>query len=294
MKPGHRIEYLLVRAIAALGRSLPEGAALGLGARLGDLVRAIGIRRRVAAENLALALPELDPQARRRILRDCYRELGRVSAEYPRLPELAARRDLIRLEGEEHLRAVAARDSGAIVLTGHFGDFELAGAWLSATRPVDFVVKPMSNPLVERWIGELRARSGVGQIPLGAGIRGVYAALAAKRWVALLADQDAHDAGVFVPFFGRLTSTPRGPAEIAVRRGVPILMGFVERREGGSRVLTLLPPLWPRTDVADPVLELTARHTAALETRIRLRPDHWLWLHRRWKTPAPLAAPGRG
>jgi Kdo2-lipid IVA lauroyltransferase/acyltransferase len=74
-----------------------------------------------------------------------------------------------------------------------------------------------------------------------------------------------------------------------VRRQVPILMGFPERRGDGERELTILPPLWPRTDVSDPVAELTTRHVALLEARVREHPDHWLWLHRRWKTAPPAS-----
>jgi len=292
MKPTHALEYALLRTVVAVVGAMPESAALEFGARLGDLARSIGIRRAVTADNLAHAFPELDAAARERILEDCYRELGRVAAEYPRIPELVRRPDLAELEGEEHVRTVAALERGVILLTGHYGDFELLGAWLSRVRPVDFVVKPMSNPAVEDWITKLRRRAGVGQIPLGAGIRAVYEALDQGRWVAMLADQDAHERGLFVPFFGRPASTPRGPAEIAVRRGVPILMGFPERRPDRGRVLTVLPPLWPRTDVSDPVAELTERHVALLEERVRLHPDHWFWLHRRWKTAPPAATGG--
>ena len=293
LAPGHALEYALLRVVVAATGLLPEGAALAFGARLGDLVRTIGIRREVTADNLAHAFPDLDEVARARILRDCYRELGRVAVEYPRIPDLVRRPDLYRVQGEEHLRSVAALERGVILLTGHYGNFELGGAWLSRVRPVDFVVKGMSNPAVEGWVTDLRRRSGIGQIPLGAGIRAVFAALETGRWVALLADQDAHEQGQFVPFFGRPASTPRGPAEIAVRRRVPILMGFPERRANGERVLTVLPPLWPRTDVEDPVAELTGRHVALLEARVREHPEHWLWLHRRWKT-APPAATGGG
>ncbi|MFI5369925.1 MAG: lysophospholipid acyltransferase family protein [Candidatus Eisenbacteria bacterium] len=287
MSAGHAFEYALVRGIETSVRALPEGAALVLGAGLGDAARRLGLRRRVAADNLALAFPEWDEAMRERVLGDCYRELGRVSVEYPRLPELARRRDAFRVSGEEHLHEAAGLGRGVVMLTGHYGNFELGGAWLSGVRPVDFVVKPMSNPRVDAWITGLRERAGVGRIPLGAGIRAVYAALDAGRWIAILADQDAHGSGVFVPFFGRPASTPRGPAEIAVRRGVPILMGFCERLADGTRQLSVQPLLWPRADVEDPVAELTARHVAALEARIRVHPDHWFWLHRRWKTPPP-------
>jgi Kdo2-lipid IVA lauroyltransferase/acyltransferase len=287
LRPAHALEYVLLRVVVGMLGVLPERTALGFGARLGDLVRMIGIRRDVTADQLARAFPELDDTTREQILRSCYRELGRVAVEYPRIPDLVRRPDLARITGEEHLRSVAALERGVILLTGHYGNFELLGAWLSRVRPVDFVVKPMSNPAVEDWITALRRRAGIGQIPLGAGIRAVYGALETGRWVAMLADQDAHEQGQFVPFFGRLASTPRGPAEIAVRRQVPILMGFPERRADGERELTILPPLWPRTDVSDPVAELTTRHVALLETRVREHPDHWLWLHRRWKTAPP-------
>jgi KDO2-lipid IV(A) lauroyltransferase len=292
MKPTHALEYMLLRTVAAMLGALPESAAVGLGARLGDLVRMIGIRRAVTADNLARAFPELDQAARARILEDCYRELGRVAAGYPRMPDLVRRPDLCEVEGEEHLRTLTTLERGVIMMTGHYGEFELLGAWLSRVRPVDFVVKPMSNPAVDGWVTRLRRRSGVGQIPLGAGIRAVYEALDRGRWVAMLADQDAHERGQFVPFFGRPASTPRGPAEIAVRRGVPILMGFAERRPGRPRLLTLLAPLWPRTDVSDPVAELTERHVALLEARVRLHPEHWFWLHRRWKTAPPVGTGG--
>jgi KDO2-lipid IV(A) lauroyltransferase len=157
-------------------------------------------------------------------------------------------------------------------------------------QPLDFVVKPLSNPRVDRWLSDLRRRAGVGQIPLGAGVRAVYRSLRQNRWVALVGDQDAHAAGVFVPFFGRPTSTPRGPADLALRTGAPLIMGFATRMPDGRHRLEMEPPLAvPERHDEAAVEDLTARHTARLEAWIRRRPDHWLWLHRRWKT-APRSA----
>jgi Kdo2-lipid IVA lauroyltransferase/acyltransferase len=124
--------------------------------------------------------------------------------------------------------------------------------------------------------------------------RRVYETLRAGGWVCMLADQDARGAGVFVPFFGRPASTPAGPARIALKAGAPIVMGFVTRRADGRLALDLEPALErPAADDPDPVRTLTARHTAQLERRVRMRPEQWFWLHRRWKTrpPAEAAAP---
>jgi len=116
----------------------------------------------------------------------------------------------------------------------------------------------------------------------------VFRALRENRWVAVVADQDARRNGVFVPFFGRGCSTPTGPAELALRTGAPIIMGFETRRPDGRHELDLLPPLaMPEGRDGAAVTALTAAHTAVLEAWVRRRPSSWFWLHRRWKTRPP-------
>jgi KDO2-lipid IV(A) lauroyltransferase len=283
----------MVRGLAAgLGR-LPWRSALAAGARLGDTARALRLRRRVAEENLRIAFPEAPPAWRDDVLVNHYRELGRVAIEYPRMPTLARAGPgevIAAATGLEHLEAARAAGRGALLLTGHLGNFELLGAWLARIHPLDFVVKPLSNPSVEGLLARWRADAGVGRIPLGAGVRGVFEALRANRWVALVADQDARRHGAFVPFFGRLTSTPKGPAELALRTGAPLIMGFTHRRDDGRHTIDMQPPLdVPDRRAPDAVEELTARHAAALEAEVRSHPASWFWLHRRWKTAPPAA-----
>jgi KDO2-lipid IV(A) lauroyltransferase len=177
-------------------------------------------------------------------------------------------------------------------LTGHFGNFELMGAWLARLHPVDFVVRPLRNRPLDRWLVEQRRASGVGIIDANAGIRAVYRALAGNRWVPMVGDQDARRHGVFVPFFGRLASTPSGPARIALATGAPIVTGYVVRGADGRHSLTLDAPLEAGDPAsADAVGRLTALHTARLEAWVRRHPAAWLWLHRRWKTSPPAAPP---
>lgn len=289
----HALEALLARGLFAASRALPWPGGLGAGAALGSLAGALGLRRRVAEANLALAFPEHTAAARAALLAAHYREVGRIAAEYARLPELARAREgevVAETLGLEHLEAMRGR--GAILVTGHYGNFELAGAHVARLNPVDFVVKPLSNARVERLVNGLRARAGVGVIPLGTGVKAVFRALRAGRWVALLADQDARRHGVFVPFFGRLASTPEGPARLALQTGTPIVCGFLRRGPDGRHRAQYDPPHLPAGGATEEnVVALTAWHTARLEREIRLAPEHWFWLHRRWKTPPP-ANPG--
>jgi len=291
MKATRPVETLLVRALAAGVRAMPWRASLAFGAGLGDLARGLGVRREVALDNLACAFPERGDAERQAILAEHYRELGRVCCEYARLPELAhAPGDEVvaAARGLDHLEAARAQGRGVILLTGHYGNFELLGAWLARRYPLDIVVQELANPGVDAILARARRDAGVGLIPRGAGVRRVFHALRENRCVALVADQDARRSGVFVPFFGRCCSTPAGPAELALRTGAPLVMGFALRRPDGRHELELLPPLaMPDTHDRAAVIALTAAHTAVLEEWVRRRPATWFWLHRRWKTAPP-------
>src|SRR5204863_422589 len=131
--------------------------------------------RGVAQHNLDLAFPELTAADRAAILREHYRELGRVCVEYARLGELSrspAGEVMAGIDGMEHIDRALSLGRGVILLTGHFGNFELAAAALARSHPVDFIVKPLSNAEMERWISAEREAAGVGQIPIGPSMRG--------------------------------------------------------------------------------------------------------------------------
>jgi Kdo2-lipid IVA lauroyltransferase/acyltransferase len=296
VKTSDRAVSLLARGTMAGLRALSWERARAAGARLGDGVRRLGLRRRVAQENLALAFPQWSVAERERVLREHYRELGRVTAEYAHLDRLARAplgEVFVETSGLEVLERLRGR--GAILLSGHFSNFELMGAMLARLNPVDFLVKPLSNEGVERFISGRRAAAGVGCISTSEGTRGVYASLAAGRWVAILADQDAGRRGLFVPFFGRGASTAVGPARLSLKTGAPIVMGFAVRRPDGRFDLPVEGPIeLAEPEAPDAVLRLTAHHVAVLEARVRTRPELWFWLHRRWKTQPPAGGPEVG
>ena len=287
---------LLARAALAGLRALSWERARAAGALLGDGVRSLGIRRRVAQENLALAFPDWSVAERTRVLRAHYRELGRVTAEYAHLDRLSRAplgEVIVETRGLGILEGLRGR--GVVLLSGHYSNFELMGASLTRLNPVDFLVRPLSNPGVETLIARRRAAAGVGCIRTTDGPRRIYDALAAGRWVAFLADQDARRHGVFVPFLGVPASTAVGPARISLGAGAPIVMGFAARRPDGRFDLEIEGPLQVAEPGApDAALRLTAAHVAVLEARVRARPELWFWLHRRWKTAPPVEAAGAG
>jgi KDO2-lipid IV(A) lauroyltransferase len=282
----HAFESALVAtAFGALGR-MSWPAALRTGAAIGAAAGGLGIRRGVARANLALAFPERPIREREAILARHYRELGRIAAEYGRMPRLVHAADgevMAGVEGLEPLRALAGR--GAVLLTGHLGNFEFGAAWLAKLNPVDFLVRPLSNRAVDRRIERLRRDAGVGTISTHGGVKQIFRALRSGRWIAIAADQDAGRHGLFVPFFGRPASTAEGAARIALQMRVPMVVGAMRRVPDGRHHLAIEPPhaLEGPADEAN-VLALTAWHTSVLERRVREAPEHYFWLHRRWKT----------
>lgn len=285
----HPLEAALVDALFGVARWGRVAQTRAFCERVGVFAHALGLRRKVAEENLALAFPEKSDAERAAILLEHYRELGRVAGEYARMPELVHSlpgEAIARIDGEEHLHTLQGK--GALLLSGHFGNFELVGAALSRFNPVDFIVKPMSNAHVESRIEKLRLASGLGLVPTGPGVRAVFRTLRQGRWVGILADQDARRHGVFVPFFGKLASTPEGPARLALATGAAIIIGTDHRLDDGRHVIRLDKPYHPEGPLDDAnVLRVTAWHTAVLEQRIRESPASWFWLHRRWKTKPP-------
>jgi len=289
MKASHAAETALLYAAAGLLAALPRRVALGTGVMLGSAMGALGVRKDVARSNIERAFPGRDDRWRARVLAEHYRELGRVAADYARLPALArAPRDRVfsKWLGEEYVHAARARGRGVLFLTGHLGNFELLASVMSQMMPLAVVVKPLSNPGANAWLTRLRRASGVDQLPIGAGVRGALKRLRAGGAVAMLADQDARRDGVFVPFFGHMASTPTGPAWLSLASGAPLVFGTCLRGPDGRYEARFYPPLVPtgRADDENDVLELTRRHTGMLEAVIRDRPESWFWLHRRWKT----------
>lgn len=296
---GYILQYWLLRAIGWWANLLPPRLALGLGAVLGGLGYVAGVRRGVALANLSRSFPERPPREVAAIARKLYRNLGRNLVELLRF-EVMSQADitsLVTFDGAQHLRDALAAGRGAILVSGHYGNWELyAAAIAAAGYPFSVVVYPQHNARVDALLNRLRQGAGVGIIYKRNAAKDVLRALAANRLVTMLADQDAGSDGVFTEFFGRPAATTRGPALFAIKTGAPIITGVIVREPGGKHRGIVDPPLHAdRTADREREIERLTREIAArLELRVRQHPDHWYWVHRRWKTRPPCASPGNG
>jgi KDO2-lipid IV(A) lauroyltransferase len=299
----HRLEYGAVRASVGILRAIGLRAASAVGAGVGKLgYRPLGIRRDVVERQVAGAFPELSAHEVRDIAIASYAHLGRTSIETALLPSYHRNRiiDLFDdVEGWSILEERLARDKGLIMVTGHLGNWELGGAYLAARGlPIDAVARYMANPLFDRYLTDTRERIGMTVVHDDEAVRRVPRALRAGHAVAFLMDQGAVGlASTWVPFFGRLAKTPRGPAVFALRLGAPIVFGAALRQPNGHYRLTFEPiDSTPTGDLERDVERIVTEYTSVLERWVRRAPEQYFWHHRRWKhqrpgTPVELEEP---
>jgi KDO2-lipid IV(A) lauroyltransferase len=291
----HRLEFLVFRAAVGALRALPERWALEIGATLGWLAGSVvRVRRRVTDENLARAFPDRDRRWRDRVARASYRNLGREAVATFLFAGEPAERVLERTPdaiGVEGMLAAARAGRGLILLTGHLGNWEMAGGAAAARgAPMAAVSVRQANRLIDETLVRTRARLGISTIRRGNARREVLQALRAGRVVGVVADQDARERGVFVDFLGAPASTARGPALFALRSGAPLFIGFcvADPATPGRYRCEVEEVRCERSgDLEEDVRRLTAAHAAALGERVRREPEQYFWQHRRWRTPPP-------
>lgn len=300
----HSAQFLALRATIASLTALPWNRAARLGEWIGRLgYFPLGIRRSVVEEHVAFAFPALAPAEVTRIAKASYAHLGRTVIETALLPSLERQQilDLVEsVEGWDVLEGARNLGRGILLVTGHLGNWELAGAWLAARGvPVAAVVRHMANPRFDRYLNSTRASHGIRVMYDDEAVRGTPRALREGYLIAFLADQGVRGlASTFVPFFGRLAKTPRGPAVFALRLGTPVIFGASIRLPDGRYRLAFESVEVSDTGDRDRDIDtIVERYTAALERWVRVAPEQYFWHHRRWKRQPPevtSAAPPHG
>ena len=284
-----RLEYALYRSIAAVARSFSDPAAFRWGARLGDVARFVLRKRdRLALRNLQSTFPEMNAAERRRVLDECWRHFGREAVAYIRaqsmsLEEIAERCPFVHAEILEE--AIAA-GQGVVLISAHFGGWEIGGlALMALVRNVRTVTRPLDNEFLERDLARIRIRTGAEVVDRRHAARALLRALGENGVIVLLPDQAVLPReGVVAPFLGRPGWTTDAPAKLAVRVGSTIVFAFCIP-DGLRHRLEFEEPIRAdqlSDDERDPV-KLTARINDVISRRIAERPEWWLWMHDRWK-----------
>lgn len=292
----HVVEYAAARVAIGTLRLLGWRAAARAGGWLGRLAYApFGIRREVVHSQLRASFPDWSEAEIARVARASYDSLGRTSIETAVMAG-ASKADVLALftevHGWEHFErattpaADGSPPTGAILVTGHLGNWELGGAYVAARgMGLDVIVRGMANPLFDAFLTRTRTALGMLVVHDAEAVRRTPRAIREGRLVAMLCDQDtAGLASTFVPFFGRLAKTPRGPAVLARRLGCPVLFVGVSRRDDGRYRMVIDPVQIEASGDRDRDSDaMVAAYTRRLEAEVRRYPGQYFWQHKRWK-----------
>lgn len=248
------------------------------------------IRRRLMLDALKASFPEKDEVWRKSTLRGMYRHFSWMIVEF-----LACQNDpslvtkmVVEVEGREHADALKASGQGCFILSGHFSNWEICGAWFPQNGyPVQAAARDADNPEFAALIERYRANLGETTLRKGAmNVRHMLRLAQSGRWIALLADQDAGPSAVPVTFLNRRTTMVEGPAALALTAKLPLLAVYSLRLAPFKYRVVFLPDLAAGFSgrSRENIAALTQKANAVLEDMVRLAPEQWFWFHRRWKT----------
>ncbi|MDI6757992.1 MAG: lysophospholipid acyltransferase family protein, partial [Endomicrobiia bacterium] len=282
------ISAVVLRRIFLL---LPLSAAVRLGGILGRLGFYLDKTGSSAAlDNIPPSYPSFSSEEVLKLCLDAYENQGKNFAEFVSFPKYDRRRlrKLIAVEGADALAAAHKRGRGTMIITAHFGNWELLGAVIADMGyPLTVMAKKFYVPEVNDIIVGNRSRMGINLIMRATeySARDIIKVLRANHFLGMIIDQDTQVPGDFVEFFGREAYTPVGAAAIALKMNCSVIYAFMERESLlGHRAFFEPVELIRTGDEKKDILENTRAFTARIEHYVRRRPEQWVWYHKRWKT----------
>ena len=293
------LEYAAVRVSLKVLEILPQGAARWLASAVARALYVLSAKLRKTAEfNLRLAFPEWAESQRQQVIRNMTTNLGRMAAEFARMPKYSAAniQELVVLEGHENFLQGHEQGNGVLYLTGHIGAWELSSfAHALYGYPLHYMARPLDNRKLDELVNRYRSLSGNRPIYKNESARLMLKVLKDAGTVGILADQNTMPSeGVFVDFFGTPACSTSGLARVALHTGAAVVPGYAYWDEAIKkyRLRFELPVELVRTgDSERDIFENTQKFTKVLEEIIRKYPDQWVWVHGRWNTRPPGERP---
>jgi KDO2-lipid IV(A) lauroyltransferase len=246
--------------------------------------------RKRALDNLRASFPEKDEQWIRNTGRRSFEHIAMLAIDVlftPRLVRKSNWRTYSRFKNTERAKWLMKEDKGLIMVTGHYGNFEIMGYMMGLFGfNIYSIARPLDNRFINKHLYLVRRRVGQRIIDKKGAAELMPHLISSGATLGFIGDQDAGRKGIFVDFFGRKASTYKSIGLLAITNNIPIVVGYSRRIDsrfvfemGIERII--FPQEWAEKD--DPLTWVTAEYTRAIEQFVREDPTQYWWLHRRWK-----------
>jgi len=282
MRFHHKFNYTSLILFSSWLRSLSETERNRLGIRIARFgYYLLSLRKKDSLKNIATAFPEKSDSERNMIIKKTYSFFAKSFMQFLSLPKSYRYID-IEVEGQELLDGALEKGHGIILATGHFSKWEIMSAWLGYSGyPCVAVAQRQKNRGADIFFREFREITGMRIIYRKSSLKNMYRILKENKILILASDQDAKQRGVFVNFFNKPASTPKGVARFHLETGSDIFFISCYVEQNGKHKLQIQPVV---PEGESTVKSITQAFTTLLEKKVREFPEQYFWFHRRWKT----------
>ena len=291
-KIGYFISFLFAYFLYLPFKFLPYKVCLAYGVGITRVLFPLARKhRRIAYDNISYAFPNLNEKEKLSLVKRHFDHLGRLLAGTlyaSRLNQewmdkyLSYEPEFLKIEQDTNKEGI-----GVVLVSGHLGTWEILVQFMGLRMKGAGIYKKIRNPFVDKWVKSLRENNGILLVTTDESSR-VMKLLKDGYWIGFGSDQNAGKAGIFVNFFNRPASTYQGPALMAYLTGAKLLLYSVVCGEDGKVIVRVKDmgvidkKKFPSRDMA--VRHYTEMWTRLLEEEVKLFPEQYFWVHRRWRT----------
>ena len=281
--------WSVLSAFRKIVTSLPHQAAVMLGGFVGSIIPLFTRNKLKEATDRCAKVLGIPHKEASRIVKGAYRNFGKSTAEFIRIPVMAHKLDeIVTVNGEENLREAYEAGKGVFIVTAHIGNWEYAGAWCAQHGyPMNGLGTDQRDERITNLIMELRNAGGMKALGKASDLKAMIRALQAGEIIAVPVDQDAKKAGIVSPFLGYPASTPIGMAKLADKLGCAVVPAYCVRWLDTHKLeLNFLPALKGRDgkpygkDLQGSIDDCNE----VISGWIRKYPDQWMWMYPRWES----------
>jgi KDO2-lipid IV(A) lauroyltransferase len=286
-------QYFALRTLSALMQCFDVEENLRTVGAFGSIYATLSAKRRGRARmNITRSFPGISEEEANELAEQSIRNMFQIFAvDSLAMPELLTRitwPDRVIVGDMNEVLPLLVKEDPALFLTAHAGNWEVLGYFVSLLGfRMTALARPIDNPLINKWLLDLREANGLKILTKFGATDEVDRLIKDGKRVGFIADQNAGDKGLFVPFMGRMASSYKSIGLLAMRHQIPVVAGFAKRTPGQFEYEIMItdiikPEDW--ADQPDPLFYISARFNRAVEQFVRLVPEQYLWVHRRWKS----------
>ena len=276
-----KITYHFLSGLSIVLRKIPLKNQLILSQHIASILfHYIPKRKSIAVNNIKIAFPEKSYKWINNTLKNCYKFLSFNFIQFLAFPE-STNTIKIQINGQEELDKAFEKEKGVILISAHFGAWEILGHWLGINNyPLRGVAQRQTNKGANKFFEEKRQLSGIKHVYRKVGMDILYNVLYENKMLGLVSDQDAKSKGIFVNFFNKPASTHKGAAIFHLNTKSPMIFGVCIQTGFQEYKIELIPV----STVDNTIEKITQEHTRTLEKIIKQYPEQNFWFHNRWKT----------